>query len=301
MKLDGLQRLTFSLVLVLTIAASAIVVQAGEPAIESFQTTWDRTDKPVADGAVSRTWMWGDGAFSVGMFEWYEGAILGGAGYFDIRTVQYFDKSRMEITTPGGHPNADPTSPWYVTNGLLVMELITGRMQIGDESFEQRLPATINLAGDYDDPTGPTYASFGMHLDDGASAQESTIIRTIDRDGLVSDDTGFAAYSVGTSHFVEDTGHWIATPFWEFMNSSGLVYENGTTTTAPLFLNPFYATGYPVTDAYWANVKVADVYTDVLIQCFERRCLTYTPDNAPEWRVEAGNVGRHYHAWRYGS
>jgi hypothetical protein len=28
----------------------------------------------------------------------------------------------------------------------------------------------------------------------------------------------------------------------------------------------------------------------VLIQCFERRCLTYTPANAPGWQVEMGNV-----------
>ncbi|MEZ4570631.1 MAG: hypothetical protein R2849_09955 [Thermomicrobiales bacterium] len=34
------------------------------------------------------------------------------------------------------------------------------------------------------------------------------------------------------------------------------------------------------------------------MQCFERRCLTYTPDNAPGWQVEAGNVGQHYYEWR---
>jgi N-acetylmuramoyl-L-alanine amidase len=44
---------------------------------------------------------------------------------------------------------------------------------------------------------------------------------------------------------------------------------------------------------------VAGEYTDVLIQCFERRCLTYTPSNPIGWQVEAGNIGRHYHAWRY--
>ncbi len=36
------------------------------------------------------------------------------------------------------------------------------------------------------------------------------------------------------------------------------------------------------------------------MQCFERRCLTYTPSNATGWQVEAGNVGRHYYTWRYG-
>jgi hypothetical protein len=94
--------------------------------------------------------------------------------------------------------------------------------------------------------------------------------------------------------------HTIAAPFWDFMNSTGLVWEDGGYTDDTLFLNPFYATGRPITEAYWANVKVAETYQDLLMQCFERRCLTYTPGNDPTWQVEAGNVGRHYYEWRYG-
>jgi hypothetical protein len=37
----------------------------------------------------------------------------------------------------------------------------------------------------------------------------------------------------------------------------------------------------------------------VLVQLFERRSLTYTPANTPANRVEMGNVGQHYFAWRY--
>ncbi|MEZ4570080.1 MAG: clostripain-related cysteine peptidase [Thermomicrobiales bacterium] len=54
-----------------------------------------------------------------------------------------------------------------------------------------------------------------------------------------------------------------------------------------------------MTEAYWATVEVAGTPKDVLSQCFERRCLTYTPDNDPGWQVEAGNVGLHYYDWRY--
>jgi hypothetical protein len=39
----------------------------------------------------------------------------------------------------------------------------------------------------------------------------------------------------------------------------------------------------------------------VLIQAFERRVLTYTPDNPPGFTVEYGNIGRHYYTWRYQS
>jgi hypothetical protein len=84
------------------------------------------------------------------------------------------------------------------------------------------------------------------------------------------------------------------------MNSTATVFEDDAFVTDRLFLNEFYATGYPVTEAYWASVEVGGTPTDVLIQCFERRCLTYTPDNPAGWQVEAGNVGQHYYRWRYG-
>ena len=84
------------------------------------------------------------------------------------------------------------------------------------------------------------------------------------------------------------------------MNSDGLIYRDGEYVVDKLFENPFYATGYPITEAYWTWVKVGGVEQNVLIQCFQRRCLTYTPSNPDGWQVEAGNVGRHYYQWRYG-
>lgn len=112
-------------------------------------------------------------------------------------------------------------------------------------------------------------------------------------------DPALAEYSVTFAEYVDETGKWIASPFWDFMNSSGLVHIDNAITTVALFPTPYYATGYPITDAYWATIKVANTEKNVLIQCFERRCLTFTPDNPEGWQVEAGNVGRHYHAWRY--
>ena len=85
------------------------------------------------------------------------------------------------------------------------------------------------------------------------------------------------------------------------MNSSGLILDAGVNyINGQLFENPYYATGLPISGAYWANVKVGGAQTDVLIQVFERRVLTYTPGNSPGWQVEAGNVGLHYFNWRYG-
>jgi hypothetical protein len=83
------------------------------------------------------------------------------------------------------------------------------------------------------------------------------------------------------------------------MISNGTVYENRQITNSKLFINAFYATGFPVTEAYWADVVIAGTSQLVLMQCFQRRCLTYNPQNDPAWRVEMGNVGLHYHGWRY--
>ena len=71
------------------------------------------------------------------------------------------------------------------------------------------------------------------------------------------------------------------------MNDDGPIWRDGGYMLWPLFEAPFYATGYPITEAYWAEVKVGGTYRDVLMQCFERRCLTYTPSNSDGWKVEA--------------
>ena len=288
------RRWTHAAAAVLALSAVMTAVFSGAATAESdaFQHTWMRTDKPVVDGQVSRTWMWGPMETAVETTEPYVQAPDG------ERQVMYFDKSRMEVTDPG----ANPTETWYVTNGLLSTELITGRMQMGDDTFEQREPAQVNVAGDTHDPTGPTYATFAAVLNAPALAEGTVITHVIDRNGMTTDNPDFAAQDIAitAAYFDDVTNHTVAAPFWEFMNSSGVVWENDSFVTAALFESYLFATGRPVTEAYWANVKVADNYQDVLMQCFERRCLTYTPDNDPGWQVEAGNVGQHYHQWRYG-
>ncbi|HLT18834.1 MAG TPA: hypothetical protein VKZ96_05185, partial [Thermomicrobiales bacterium] len=272
-------------------ALPLLTTRAAEPAASAFARTWERPDYPVASGQTNRTWMWGPEAFTGALIEEYWEA----PGH--ERTVQYFDKSRMEITDPNGNPNSD----WYVTNGLLVVELISGRMQTGDNSFENRNPAIVNVAGDDDDPTGPTYRTFSYVLDEPARDEGELITERVDRSGKVTSDSSLTEYGVTAARYVPETRHTVAAPFWQFMNSSGTVYRDGRYVTDTLFPSAYYATGLPIAEAYWAEVKVGGEYKDVLLQCFERRCLTYTPDNPEGWQVEAGNVGLHYYAWRYGS
>ena len=283
--------LSLTLCALLLILSQVALVQAKPPGNDAFRRTWEHTDKPVTDGVVARTWMWGPEAFTDVIPEEYAESPNG------TRQVQYFDKSRMEIT----HPKAVDDGLWYVTNGLLVMELVTGRMQTGDATFEERTSAEINVAGDPDDMAAPTYATFLNLMFAPAYTLDSVIALRTDRDGNISPDPALATYGVTAAHHVELTGfdHQIASPFWAFMNQTSIVYVDGEYITDALFENPYYATGYPIAEAFWATVKVDGSAKDVLIQCFERRCLTYTPANDPGWQVEAGNVGQHYYAWRY--
>jgi hypothetical protein len=280
-----------SVLVLLVVAMPPLTAAAAPPANSQFERTWERTDRPVAERQVNRTWMWGPEAFTGTMKESFFEAPGG------MRAVQYFDKSRMEISEVG----EDPSSIWYVTNGLLVTEMMSGAMQAGLNSYQQRDAANINVAGDADDSTGPTYATFGLVAHHPLGLPGATITSRLFRDGGIDDVPSFSAYGVTADEYVIETNHRVASVFWEFMNLMALVYENGSMITAQLFQNPFYATGLPVTEAYWSVVKVGGVANDVLIQCFERRCLTYTPSNSQGWQVEAGNVGQHYYAWRYGT
>ena len=60
-----------------------------------FFGVWQRTDEPVRDGDVARSWLWGPRANT----EVFEEPYLEAAG--GKREVQYGDKSRMEMPVPG--------------------------------------------------------------------------------------------------------------------------------------------------------------------------------------------------------
>jgi hypothetical protein len=275
-----------------TTAVPTDIAPAQSTPEEAFHRTWQRSDGPVANGMVARTWLWGPTPLTSDRTEPFDESP---GGY---RVVRYYDKSRMEISDS----SSDVDSPWYVTNGLLVVELVSGRVQTGENSFDQRAPAEENVIGDDSPGNSPTYATIARLMDQPARDDGRTIIERIDRSGDITEDSALHHYGVIAAYRVSVPGidHQVASPFWEFMQSSGLIDQDGIAIEGPLFENPFYATGYPITEAYWASVRVGDSPTDVLLQCFERRCLTWTPTNPVGWKVESGNVGRHYYTWRYG-
>jgi hypothetical protein len=280
-------------------AGGAIAAPAKAPtfADAAFNRLWTRTDQPVAAHQTPRSWFWGPSP-GTAMSETYIDAPDGSGQHL----VQYFDKSRMEINNPA----ADPNDPFYVTNGLLTVELISGRMQVGNSTFEDRRPAAVPIAGDNNDSNAPTYASFGSVSNvngskpsDNKIGQKNTAV--IHKDGSVTNDPGKGVYPKIDNVFYDDVSkHNIPDALWAFLNQSGPVNVNGGIEQQRL-INPwFYASGHPISEAYWANVKIAGKATDVLIQAFERRVLTYVPTNSVAFQVEMGNIGAHYRDWRYG-
>ncbi len=268
-------------------------------AAPDFQALWARTDFLIYDGELSRSYLWGPEPFTAGVQEPYAQSPGG------KRLVQYLDKSRMEITNPQG----DRFSPYFVTNGLLVRELVTGQLQVGDAQFESRQPASIGVAGDADDTTGPTYQTFGSLIGQATenTSKETLITRSVDRAGHVLDDPQqpnpiYTQYRVKTAVYEATTHHNVAQPFWSFLNQTGPIFDGpGQVSNGRLFDPVYYATGLPISEAWWAKVKVGGQTKDVLMQAFERRVLTYTPSNPTAFQVEMGNVGRHYYLWRYGN
>ncbi len=293
-----MKRATLVKLVILTLTMFPVLGTSAEaPATGAFLTLWQRTDLPVAVDNVQRSWLWGDQLSANPMIESYKDSPGG------VRVVQYYDKGRMEIT----NPQSDPSSPWYVTSGLLTRELISGRLQLGDDSFDDTgQPARVPVAGD---PTNtfPTYADLGSWIDrPAADLAGQPVTNALTPQGAAtyqgdaadpqSEAVQYFSYSGGTG---QTLGYNIPRAFWSFMNQAGPIYENGTLVQAsPLFQWEFVL-GYPIGEAFWSQVLLAGQPTWVMVQPFERRVMTYTPSNPENWRVEMGNIGQHYQTWRY--
>ncbi len=189
------------------------------------------------------------------------------------RLVQYFDKGRMELTDPASGT---------VTNGLLATELITGRIQVGDNTFDAHESPAIPIAGDPDTP-GPSYLALhttaSALLSPAASAVGTSVIARVSATGDLSSVDAMSGTVIAT--FDAATLHNVSAPFAAYRDKVGLL-----------------TIGYAKSEPFEATVKVAGEQRDVIIQAFERRILTYTPTNPDPFKVEMGNIGRHYVQWR---
>lgn len=252
-----------------------------------FKTTWAEADGPVVADRANRSWLWGPGPFT-SLDEQYQEV--------GSRHVMYFDKGRMELTRPESRS---------VSLGLLVYELISGQLQLGDNLYVPAKdgPAATNVVGD--PGNWLTYARLAPH------ASLNLDHRALDRTGLTVDErltdtegiqqAGDKTGQQAIAYYDRVLGHNIPKVFWDFINAPGLVFDagfGGYLREQPV--SWLQDVGYPLTEPYWVRQQVGGVEKDVIVQAFQRRTLTFTPDNPAAYQVEMGNVGRHYTKWRYG-
>ena len=256
--------LTAILLLLGSVAGLATLQAASTYADPQFKTQWDQGEAITPN-------FWGPLATAKdGQDEPYKEASPGGK-----RTVQYFDKGRMELTNG------------KVTNGLLASEIIKGQIQIGDATFTGQAPPAIPIAGD-PDGGGPTYAMLATKASSLLAASTaktgSVVTATISATGDVTNPSVSATPETTISGFDDTTKHNVPKVFADYREKAGVG-----------------AIGYAISEPFRASVKVNRVARDVMVQVFERRALTYTGGNEAAFRVEMGNIGQHYFTWRYGT
>lgn len=277
---------------------AAQTAQAAIPPTSAFTQVWERYDRPVAEGQSDRSWTWGPTPNSGILQEEYSATPEG-----NTRAVQYWDKGRMELN----NPDADPRDPWFVTGGLLPVELMFTRLQKGDDRYERprmqgQLQPTESYVAAIGDPLSfpaypdllPLYESPGTITRDEIGKPATDLFNA---DLTVSSYTAYRN-DPATVLVQGANNHGVPRAFVDFMNQQGTLYADNRYSRGQVY-DPLFVFGLPITPAVWVTTRIAGVERTVLFQVFERRLLTYNPLNQPTFRVEMGNVGQHYQQWRY--
>ncbi len=257
----------------------------------SIQAVWEMTDGQIVNGKVQRSWAFGPEPIAAA-YEYYAQSPT------QFRKLVYYDKGRLDLL----NPQSPEGSIWMVSGALLTSELLSGRIQLGEEEFVSREPAEIPLVGDLEQPNPVTYATLARHSSVQPVSNELTnqdapreiatrnlnqvgkqVTELLAPDGSI-EPGAIVDQDVTIVEYEELQGHNVASPFAGWAQDLDIPALN--------------LLGLPVTEPYWINTEIDGVQTLVLIQAFERRTLTYTPSNPDGWKVESGNVGLHYRLWR---
>jgi hypothetical protein len=247
----------------------------------AFYSVWYKNDSSLhLQQNNQRSWLWGPKPLN----SRYENYVEAAGGR---RLVQYFDKARMEINDP----DADPGSLFYVSTGLLPKEMISGRLQVGNNKYEQRTPSRESVAGD--PGSGVTYAALAgvTSMQNGEKIAPdltgSPVTAFMNRNGLVSERNQPVMPEVLLEKYIPETGHNVPNVLMNYFKQ--------------LPQDWVFLMGLPISEPYITEVLLQGKPTTILLQVFERRVLTYTPGNPENYRVEQGNIGAHYYRWRYGT
>ena len=186
------------------------------------------------------------------------------------RLVQYFDKGRMELTNG------------TVTFGLLATQMVTGDIQQGDQSFRHVSPSLVKIAGDADG-LGPSYRTISENRAqllaprDAKPGQEIGLLFDKGNNLVVSPNLASPSGPITNGAYDRITQHNVLAAFADYRGRAGLG-----------------AIGLAISEPFAAYFTVGGIERAVAVQVFERRVLTYTEGNPPEFRVEMGNIGRNF-------
>jgi hypothetical protein len=189
------------------------------------------------------------------------------------RLVQYFDKGRMELTDG------------QVTFGLLATQMVTGDIQEGDTSFRHAPPSLAKIAGDADG-LGPSYRTIYdnraqlLAPRDPAPGQEIGLLFDKSNILIVNPNPASPGGPLADGAYDDTTRHNVLAAFADYRARVGTG-----------------AIGLAISEPFAAYFTVGGVERAIAVQVFERRVLTYTEGNPPDFRVEMGNIGRHFSDW----
>ena len=288
------QRRTRAVLILLGLLAAPLALlpasraTADVPVDDHFAAFWARTDLPVLQGNVARTWVWGPAAISdvIEESESRDGSSS---------SAQFFEKGRMALPSEdirGARSEGLQTIP-------IVLDMVRGVPSRFSEAELELSPLTMPVAGDADSPGAPRYAGIQRLMDLDPFDESEPLVMAIDADGNLTAREDLTIHGVVAGPIDSGTGHRIASVFNDFLSSTGLVWEGEELIAEPLFTEPLVMTGRPIMEAYWVSIYIAGERHDVLLQCFEWRCMTFTPSNPKNWQVEFTNTGAHYFGWLF--
>ena len=199
------------------------------------------------------------------------------------RIVQYFDRGRMEL----GLPDSGREEP-QVYQGLLALELTTGRIHLGDSLTASRTPPSIPIDSGSPDDRVPTYAALSNVVQERAPSRLGRDLPVAWIDSTGQPAPGSPVVPLRGAEYIEQTGHNLPDVTVSFFARRPF----GT-------MGWIEAMGLPISEPYWTIYRRDGTPLPSLIQVFERRILVYTPALPAEQRFTTANTGRHYYRWRY--
>lgn len=250
--------LLIGVAMILGLHASIGVAAAQSFADPRFASVWNADESRVPN-------FWGPlDLASDGLQEPYNGGM---------RLVQYFDKGRMEVTKG------------QVTFGLLATQMVTGDLQQGDTSFRHIPPSLAKIAGDADG-LGPSYRTISENRAqllaprDAKPGQEIGFLFDKGNNLIASPNPANTGGPIANGTYDSATHHNVLAAFADYRLTAGVG-----------------AIGLAISEPFAAYFTVGGVERAIAVQVFERRVLTYTEGNPPEFRVEMGNIGRQFFDW----